>query len=129
MTAASAAARPRPRPASDPPVSEVHVDLVTGRLVMTGRLDVRTTHLLYDAVSALLTAPHTTWTVDVGGLTHVDDAGVRVLLGAYRRAVRHGRRITLRGASPALRHTLTLLRLDRHVLHGEETGPGDPAPG
>ena len=30
----------------------MHVDLVTGRLTMTGRLDVRTTHLLYDAVSA-----------------------------------------------------------------------------
>ncbi|WP_217897280.1 STAS domain-containing protein [Geodermatophilus saharensis] len=127
--AAASSAHPRPRPASDPPVSEVHVDLVTGRLVMTGRLDVRTTHLLYDAISALLTARHPTWTVDVGGLTHVDDAGVRVLLGAYRRAVRHGRRITLRGASPALRHALTLLRLDRHVLLGEEAAPGDPGAG
>ena len=64
----------------------MHVDLVTGRLTMTGRLDVRSTHLLYDAVSALLIAQHPNWTVDVGQLTDIDHAGLRGLLSTYRRA-------------------------------------------
>ncbi|MBB3084471.1 STAS domain-containing protein [Geodermatophilus sabuli] len=99
----------------------MRVDLDTGRLTMTGRLYVRTSHLLYDAVSALLGEQHPSWVVDVGGLTDIDHAGVRGLLIAYRRGLRHGRRITLHGASPALTHVLVLLRLDRHVLQAERT--------
>ncbi|MGY1666040.1 STAS domain-containing protein [Geodermatophilus sp. SYSU D00696] len=108
----------------------MHVDPGSGRLTLTGPLDARAAHLLYDAVSALLAARHPAWTVDVGGVTGIDDAGLRALLGAYRRAVRHGCRVGLRGASPALRDTLVLLRLDRHLLPGEcrpiaeEPGPG-----
>jgi anti-anti-sigma factor len=122
--------RRRPPPAAAPSESGVHVDLISGRLTMTGRLDVRTTHLLYDAVSALLRAQHPSWTVDVGGLTDIDDAGVRALLGVYRRALRHGRRITLHGASPSLQYVLTRLRLARHVLPGDSTLiPAEPEPG
>lgn len=122
--------RPRPLTAAAPSAFGVHVDLVTGRLTMTGRLDVRATHLLHDAVSALLRAQHPGWAVDVGGLTEMDHAGLRRLLGLYRRALRHGRRITLHGASPSLQRALTLLRLDRHVLPGESTLiPTEPEPG
>jgi anti-anti-sigma factor len=129
-TATSSSARPRPLTAAAPLEFSVHVDLVTGRLTMTGRLDVRTSHLLYDAFSALLRAQHPSWTIDVGGLTDIDHAGLRGLLGAYRRALRHGRRITLHGASPSLQRALTLLRLDRHVLPGENTPiPAEPESG
>jgi hypothetical protein len=76
---------PRPLTAAASPDFEVRVDLVTGRLTMTGRLDVRTTRLLYDAVSALLTAQHPSWTGDVGQLTDIDHAGLRGLLSAYCR--------------------------------------------
>ncbi|MGK5113927.1 STAS domain-containing protein [Geodermatophilus sp. CPCC 205506] len=128
--ATSSAGRPRALAAGEPSESGAHVDLVTGRLTLTGRLDVRTTHLLYDAVSALLRADHPGWTLDVGGLTDVDDAGLRALLVAYRRALRHGRRITVVGASPSLQYALTLLRLDRHVLPAEGAPvPADPGPG
>ena len=95
----------------------VGVDLVGARLSVTGRLDRRTAHLLHDAVSALLFADHEHWVVDVTGLTVGDAATVRTISGAYRRLLRHGRRMTLLGASPALRQALTRLRLDPHLLN------------
>lgn len=127
--APSSAGRPRPvTAAAAAPEFVVHLDLVTGHLTLTGPLDAYATHALYDAVTAVLRAPHPTWTVDVGGLTDIDDAGLRGLLAAYHRTLRHGRRISLHGASPALRRVLTLLRLERHVLHDGSPPPG-PDPG
>ena len=55
----------------------------------------------------LLTAQHPSWTGDVGQLTDIDHAGLRGLLSAYRRALRHGRRITLYSVSPFLQRALT----------------------
>src|SRR4051794_11558408 len=94
----------------------IRQDPVTGQLTATGQLGVRTTHLLYDAVSELLRTDRPTWTVDVTGLDVTDHAGLRAIAGAYRRALRHERRIVLHGASPALRRALIRLRLDPHVL-------------
>ncbi|HEY0498888.1 MAG TPA: STAS domain-containing protein, partial [Kutzneria sp.] len=65
----------------------------------------------HDAVSALLLTDHQHWAVDVTGLTVGDAAGMRTISGAYRRLLRHGRRMTLCGASPTLRQALTRLRL------------------
>jgi anti-anti-sigma factor len=130
VIATSSSGRPRPLSAAASSEFGVHVDLVTGRLTMTGRLDVRSTHLLYDAVSALLTAQHPSWTVDVGRLTDIDHAGLRGLLGTYHRGLRHGRRITLRGASSSLQQVLTVLRLDRHLSYGAGTPiPAEPESG
>ncbi|GAB3309048.1 hypothetical protein GCM10027451_18570 [Geodermatophilus aquaeductus] len=121
--------RGRPRPvtgaAAGAVESVVHLDLVTGRLTLTGPLDARATSALHDAVSAILRAPHPSWTVDVSGLTGIDEAGLRGLLAAYHRTLRHGRRITLHGASPPLRRVLVRLRLDRHLLQ-EGSAPPDP---
>ena len=94
----------------------IRVDLASSRVAVTGRLDRRTAHLLHDALSALLQAEYTSWQLDVSELADVDDAGLRALGAAYRRALRHGGHLTLHGASPALRAALTRLRLDRHIL-------------
>jgi len=45
-----------PSPGVGPPSLAVHVDLVTGRLTLTGQLDRRTSHLLCDGVSTLIQA-------------------------------------------------------------------------
>jgi anti-anti-sigma regulatory factor len=100
----------------------VQVDLAGGRLVLAGRLDRRTAHLLSEAVSALLAGGCPHWTVDASELTVADHAALRAIGTAYRRAIRHGRRLTILGTSPALHAALTRLRLDHHVLD-----PGDPA--
>jgi anti-anti-sigma regulatory factor len=98
------------------PLFAAHLDVGVGRLTVTGRLDVRTSHLLYDAFSALLLTERSDWTVDVARLVVVDHAGLRSIAASYRRAVRHQRRITLHGASPVLQHALARMRLDGHVL-------------
>ncbi|KGH44948.1 hypothetical protein IN07_20285 [Modestobacter caceresii] len=60
------------------------------------------------------------WTVDVAELTVGDHAGVRALGGAYRRAVGHGRRVTLLGASPVLRRALQRLDVDERGSQASE---------
>ena len=120
--------RVRPAPAVGPAPFAVHVDLVTGRLTASGRLSARTAHLLRDGISTLLRTDQRSWTVDVTGVDVADHAGLRVIAGSYRRAIRHRRRMALHGASPALQHALIRLRLDRHVLPGECVPP-DCRPG
>jgi anti-anti-sigma factor len=110
----------------------VHIDLSTGTITLAGRLDGRSAHLLYDAVSAMLhsDSARRSWTVDVAELSVADHAGLRAIGRAYRRALRHDRRITLHGASPALQSALTRVHLVHHVLgeDGPSTagGPREP---
>jgi anti-anti-sigma factor len=96
----------------------VHVDLVGGRLRVTGVLDRSTVHLFQDAISALLLRDHDTWVVDTTDLTGCDHMGVRVIGAAYRRALRHNRRMRLTGAPPQLQQSLARLRLDHHLIDG-----------
>jgi anti-anti-sigma factor len=117
---------PPQRPEADGGASSfaLHIDLNSGSITLAGRLDGRSAHLLYDAVSAMLhsDSARRTWTVDVAGLSVADHAGLRAIGRAYRRALRHDRRITLHGASPALQSALTRVHLVHHVL-GEDGPP------
>jgi anti-anti-sigma regulatory factor len=101
----------------------VYMDVSSGTLSLVGRLDGRSAHLLYDAVSAMLhsDSARRNWTVDVAELSVADHAGLRAIGRAYRRALRHDRRITLHRASPALQSALTRVHLMHHVL-----GTDDP---
>jgi anti-anti-sigma regulatory factor len=105
----------------------VRVDGGTGRVTVAGRLARSTVPVLHEAVSTLLRVARTAWSIDVAGLVVSDDAGLRAIVGAYRRAVRHGRQLTLLGASPALHGALMRLRLARHLLPGDEPRPAAPA--
>src|SRR3954453_24048682 len=124
------ASRARPVPAHRKRAHErtgrtraVHIDAASGCLTMTGRLDTRSTPLLYDAVSALLATDQPEWTMDVTRLTVADHAGLRAMDGPYHRGVRHGRRITAQGSSPGLQHAVRWLRLDRPALPAERGQP------
>ncbi|SDO15786.1 STAS domain-containing protein [Geodermatophilus sp. DSM 45219] len=86
----------------DVPELSAHLDLVTGRVELVGRLDRATAHLLHDAVSALLVTSCAQWTVDVTRATVGDHHGLRALAVAYRRAGRHHRQFLLLGASPTV---------------------------
>jgi anti-anti-sigma factor len=108
----------RPRH-SGPSVLEVHLDPQTGRVTVIGRLDGRSAPRLHDAVSVLLGTEQPTLTVDVSGMEVADHAALRAIGDAYRRAMRQGRRICLRGASPRLRSALTRLHLGHHVLYDD----------
>jgi anti-anti-sigma factor len=100
------------------PSFTAHVDLVGGRIRVTGVLDRSTVHLFHDAISALLLSNHDTWVVDTTDLTGCDHMGVRVIGAAYRRALRHNQRMMLTGAPPLLQRSLARLRLDHHLLDG-----------
>ena len=56
--------------------------------------------------------------LDLAGVTEFDSAGVQLLLVARREAARLGKRLELRGASPAVRDAFALLGL---------TPEGEPA--
>jgi anti-anti-sigma regulatory factor len=114
----SSPSRRRPRPSGSSTLN-VHLDLQTGRVTAIGRLDGRSAPLLHDAVSVLLGTEQPTLTVDVSGMEVADHAALRAIGDAYRRAMRQGRRITLRGASPQLRGALTRLHLGHHLLYDD----------
>jgi anti-anti-sigma regulatory factor len=105
----------RPRP-SGPSVFNVDLDLRTGHVTAIGRLDGRSAPLLHEAVSVLLGTEQPTLTIDVSRMEVADHAALRAIGDAYRRAMRQGRRITVRGASPQLRSALTQLRRGHHLL-------------
>ena len=104
------------------PTLRVHVDHRTGRVAVIGRLGRRTGHLVHDAITVVLQSGRVRWLVDVTGLT-ADQAGLRVLGGAYRRLLRGGRQMILLGASPQLRQALHRLRLAPHVLDTTDDPP------
>ena len=101
---------------SDAPSILVRLDLMAARLELVGQLDRRTAHLLHDAISALLQTNRPAWTVDVTGLTVADHTGLRAVETAHRRALVHGRELTLLGASPGLHRALTRLDLEQPTL-------------
>ena len=109
----------------DAPSLLVRLDLVAARLELVGQLDRRTAHLLHDAISALLQTDRPLWTVDVTGLTVADHTGLRAVETAYRRALVHGRALTLLGAFPGLHRALTRLDLDHPDLGAGEGPPVD----
>jgi anti-anti-sigma regulatory factor len=110
------------------PTFVVDVDLVGCRLRLAGRLDRSTVHLLHDAVSTLLRADGRVWVVDATHVTDCDRMAVRAIAAAYRRSIRHDRRLRLTGAPPALLRELTRLRLDHHLLDGDDGTAAVPDP-
>lgn len=98
---------------------QVRIDLVGGHLDLAGQLDRRTVHLLHDAISTLLLTGGDVWMVDATHVTACDHVGIRGIGTAYRRALRHDRRLRLTGAPPFLREELIRLRLDHHLLDGD----------
>jgi anti-anti-sigma regulatory factor len=115
----------RPPHDSHPPAFTVHLDLQTGRLTAIGRLDGRSASVLREALAVLLVTEKPTLIIDVSGMEVADHAALRAIGHAYRRALRQGRRITLRGASPQLRSALTLLHLGSHVLDDDAPPTAD----
>lgn len=76
----------------------VRIDLVAGRLALSGDLDRGTAHCLLDAISTLELAGVDEWTVDLTELASCDDDGVLALCAACHRAAERLCPITLVGA-------------------------------
>lgn len=98
----------------DVPELRAHLDLVTGRVELVGRLDRATAYLVHDAVSALLLTACAQWTLDLSGATVGDHHGLHALAAAYRRATLHHRQLILRGASPTVQRAALQLGGSEH---------------
>ncbi len=107
----------------DVPELFAHLDLVTGRVALVGRLDRATAHQQHDAVSALLVADCAHWTVDVTRATVGDHHGLRALAVAYRRADRHHRPLVLLGASPTVARAALQLGGSEHAVAAGQICP------
>jgi anti-anti-sigma regulatory factor len=111
-----------PQPGDVPELS-AHLDLVTGRVELVGRLDRATAHLLHDAVSALLVTTCAQWTIDVNRATVGDHHGLRAIAAAYRRAGRHHRQLVLLGASATVRRAALQLGGSEHAVASGQVCP------
>lgn len=80
----------------------VRVDLVDGRLTVSGDLDRGTAHCLLDAVSTLEVAAFDEWLMDLSGLASCDDDGLLALCAACHRATEQHCRMKLGGIRPGL---------------------------
>lgn len=85
-------------------------------LVLEGELDLASLPVLHDALVDLLTRSHgDTVSVDLDGVTALDDAGLGLLLGAAGRARTAGGDLVLVCTEPRLRDRFELTGLARAV--------------
>jgi anti-sigma B factor antagonist len=99
------------RPAERPLL--LSIDLRTGRVTAAGELDRAVAHRISDALDALTVTGHSTWTLDVAGITFCDAEGLRVLATAAATADSCGCTLRLVDASPFIAHLLRLVGMER----------------
>ncbi|HWU21736.1 MAG TPA: STAS domain-containing protein [Nocardioides sp.] len=84
-------------------------------LLLSGDFDVRSTGVVRSAIYDRLWSADGDLTIDLHGVDSVDLTALKVLAAASRRAIRAGRHIVLRGATPPVLRMLYLSHLIRLV--------------
>ena len=92
-----------------PDALSIRIDLVAGRVTLTGDLDRGSAHHLSDAVAALVPTPHLRWELDARGVTWCDAGGLRALLAASALATALDRRLAVVAASRCVARLLALV--------------------
>jgi anti-sigma B factor antagonist len=93
----------------------IHTERADGDAVVLvgGDLDYDSHGRLDDAVGAALDEPPASLVLDLADVTYCDSCGLRVLLGAQRRALEVGATFALRGAHGQPARALKLTGLDQ----------------
>jgi anti-anti-sigma factor len=84
-------------------------------LVLQGQFDVRSTAMVRDRLYELIEAHDGDIVVDVSGLELIDATALNLVAVATRMMDRSGRRLVLRGSTPAVRRCIALTRIGRLV--------------
>ena len=113
-------ASPIHRPTTDLLTVEVVEPAPAARIRASGEIDSSSAPLLREQLDTLLESPLTELTIDLGGVTFLDSAGLCVLAAAHRRA---GGDIRLRvlASSRAVIRPLQITGLWQ-LLHAEQVG-------
>lgn len=96
------------------------------RVTVRGEVDISAAPALERTLRRALRCAARGVDLDLGGTTFCDCSGLNVLLAARRRALEHGRTLTIRSAGPAVRHLLTvtgtwpLFTPGEHALNHDE---------
>jgi anti-sigma B factor antagonist len=105
---------------------EVHVSVdADGSIVLrvVGELDLATTSVLRDALESIPLIGGSRVVLDLGDLTFISAAGLRIALDAQQRLSEHGGRLVLRGPRPLVLRVLRAadvedaFEIDRPPLH------------
>jgi anti-anti-sigma factor len=91
----------------------MHISGDHARLVVGGRLDVRSAADARLALHRAVDAGHGDLVLELGALDAWDTSGLGVIMGAHRRAGRCGRRLVLRDVPPRMHRVLVATRLHR----------------
>lgn len=95
----------------------------TGRaasVILSGELDLGSAHLVSDALLKLEAEFADPLVVDMSDIRFLNCSGLSVLLGAYNRALRDERRLSIVNVQPAVRKIFTLTGC-RELLSGSDT--------
>jgi anti-anti-sigma factor len=84
-------------------------------LRLSGHFDVRSTGVVREALYDRIDAGHDDVVVDLSSTESVDLTALRVLAAAQRTVERRGRRLILRGCSPAVRRMIALSKMRRLI--------------
>ncbi|HEY6925915.1 MAG TPA: STAS domain-containing protein, partial [Steroidobacteraceae bacterium] len=87
------------------------VEMVSGRLVLSGEMTVYTAPELLRSMLAAALTDDSVQEVSLAEVTELDTAGVQLLLVLRRRLAASGRQIRIIGVSPAASQSLTLCGL------------------
>jgi len=83
--------------------------------VLSGDLDPHTSPYLQERIDATLEEGATTAVLDVGAVSFVDSAGLRVIADTHRRLMNAGGGLVLRNPSKGLEKLLSVTGLSDHV--------------
>ena len=113
-------ASPIHRPVSDLLTVEVSEPAPLARLTVAGEIDSSSAPLLREQLDTLLESPLTELTIDLGGVTFLDSAGLCVLAAVHRRI---GSDVSIRvlASSRAVIRPLQITGLWQ-LLHAEQVG-------
>ena len=98
---------------ADGAAGEFGIEIVAGRVVVTGELDAMTSPQLADALAGMAEVNPSEVVVDCSQVGFIDSAGLSVLVAAHGRLDALGGRLVISGMSAPVRRLFSIAGIDR----------------